>query len=227
MKKTAILLLCAISIFFACEKNNDIESVFNRAEKLETDILKSINSIAECKHSYEKILIEAPESEFAPIACYKLGKLNEIFGHYEEAIDYYQKLASLYPENPVSGDGLFNMAQIYQLHLNQGEKAIFTYDQFISLYPDNKAVLQANIEIDQIYCQKEKWGSAVETFQQVVDKYPGEKISDDIYFRMADITQFKLKNDSTASNMYQELIKKFPNSSWLKNAEARLADLKK
>jgi len=227
MKKIfLILILCLISIFSNCKNNENIKSVFLKAEKLETGILKSINSIAQCKANYEKIIIEAPDSEFAPIACYKLGKLNEIFGHYEEAIEYYQKLTSIYPEHPVCGNGLFATAQIYQLHLNKPEIAILTYDQLIRLYPENKSVFQAHIEIAQIYCQTEKWESAVQAFQQILNKYPEKKIADDISFRMADITQFKLKDDSTATEMFQNLIKKFPNSSWVKYAESRLADLK-
>lgn len=226
MKKITLIFLFVISTIVACNKSENIKTVFHKTEKLESSILKSINSIAECRDSYEKILIEAPESEFAPIACYKLGKLNEIFGHYEDAIDFYQKLASLYPEHPVCSDGLFNIAQIYQVHLNQGEKAIFAYNQFIGLYPDNKAVLTAQIEIGQIYCQKEKWESAVNTFQQFLSKYPEEKIADDISFRIADIYSFKLKDNSTATEKYLALINNYPNSNWVNYAEERLAQLK-
>ena len=225
MKKISILLLLVVTLILACNKSENITSAFQKAEKLEVEILKSINSIAECKANYEKILIEAPESEFAPIACYKLGKLNEIFGHYEEAIEYYQKLASLYPEHPVSGDGLFSMAQIYQLHLDKPDDAILTYNQVIGLFPGNNSVFQAQIAVAQIYCQREKWESAVKAFQQVLEKYPGDKISDDILFRIADIYSFKLKENSIAEKKYSELINNFPNSDWAKFAEKRLAQL--
>jgi len=227
MKKIiSILMLCLISLFSSCEEAENIKSAFHKAEKLESSVLKCISNIAECKDSYEKILIKAPDSEFAPIACYKLGKLNEIFGHYEEAIDYYQKLASLYPEHPVCGDGLFNKAQIYQLHLDKPEEAILTYDQLIGLYPKNNSVFQAHIEVAQIYCQKEKWESAVRAFQQVLDKFPEDKITDDISFRIADIYFYKLKQNSTATEKYQDLINNYANSNWAKYAEERLAQLK-
>lgn len=226
MKKIIFLFLLIISILVACNKSENISAIFHQAEKLERGIITSVNNIAECKDSYEKILIEAPDSEFAPIACYKLGKLNEIFGHYEEAIDYYQKLAALYPEHVVCGDGLFNTAQIYQFHLDKPEKAISTYNQFIGLYPNNKAVLTAQIEIGQIYCQKEKWESAVQAFQQVLGKYPENKITDDISFRMADIYLYKLKENSTATEKYLDLINNYPNNNYVKFAEERLAQLK-
>jgi TolA-binding protein len=226
MKKITLLLLFVFSIILGCNKNENIKSVFHQAEKLESEILKSINSITECKTNYEKILIEAPDGEFAPVACYKLGKLNEIFGHYEEAIDYYRKLASFYPAHSISGDGLFNTAQIYQLHLDKPDEAILTYDQLIGLYPENKSVFQARIEVAQIYCQKGKWESALQAFQRVLDNYPHHKIADDISFRIADIYCYKLKINSTATEKYSELINNYPNSSWIQIAEARLAQIK-
>ncbi len=225
MKKITILSLLAITIILTCNKNENIKTVFQKAEKLEGEILKSINSIAECKANYEKILIESPESKLAPIALYKLGKLNEIFGHYEEAIEYYQKLASLYPEHTVCGDGLYNMSQIYQFHLDKPEKAILTYNHLIGLYPENKSVFQANVEVAQIYCQKEKWESAVKAFQRILEKYPEDKITDDISFRIADIYSFKLKEKPTAAEKYLAFINNFPNSSWVKVAQERLVQL--
>jgi TolA-binding protein len=227
MKKIiSILILFFISLFSNCEEVENTKTVFHQAEKLESEILKSINSITECKANYEKILIEAPDGEFAPIACYKLGKLNEIFGHYEEAIDYYRKLASFYPAHSISGDGLFNTAQIYQLHLDKPDEAIISFDQLIGLYPENKSVFQAHIEVAQIYCQKGKWESALQAFQTVLKKYPEHKIADDISFRIADVYFYKLKNNSTATEKYSELINNYPSSSWIQIAEERLAQIK-
>ena len=73
--KTVFLIVCLISILFACEKKQNIETLFHEAEKLEADILKSLDTIAKYRDNYERILIDAPESEFASVACYKLGKL--------------------------------------------------------------------------------------------------------------------------------------------------------
>ncbi len=226
VKKIYILILSIIFFFSACEKNDSIESLYRDAEKMEGDILKSVNTIAQYRSHYEKILLDAPESKFAPLACYKLGKLNEIFGHYKEAIDYYQKLLVQYPEHPICADGLLNMAQIYHLHLNKSDEAITSYTQLVSFYPEKKASFQGLVQLGQLLSEKEKWEDAVYYFQDIIEKYPDHLICVDLYFRMGDIFQYKIKDKSRATEMYQVLIEKYPNSLWVKYTQARLAVLK-
>ena len=224
-KKSVLLILCLISAIFACEKKEDIETLFKEAEKMEADILKSLDTIDQYRNKYERILIAAPESEFAPVACYKLGKLNEVFGHYDEAIEYYRKLLSYYPEHPVCVDGLFNTAQIYRLHLKKIEDAITAYNQLIAFYPENSKTFQALLQLGQLSCQNEKWEEAIDYFQQIVAEYPDNKICDDLYFRIADILLAKLSDKPKAIKMYQDILKIYPNSSWIEYAKARLDTL--
>ncbi|UCE04496.1 MAG: tetratricopeptide repeat protein [bacterium] len=225
VRKIFPLILVILLIYSSCGKKDSIESLFHEAENLEADILKSVNTISQCRANYEKILLDAPESEFAPIACYKLGKLNEIFGHYDEALDYYRKLVSYYPENPVSADGLFNIAQINQLHLDNIEEAITAYEQLITFYPNSEKIFQALLQMGQLSCQQDEWEQAIEYFEQIVVKYPENKICDDLYFRMADILQFKIEEETKAIQMYQHLVENYPDSPWIKYAEKRLTEL--
>jgi len=147
--KIILLILGIVLICTGCGKKEPIESLYRDAEKLEANILKNVNTISQCRSSYEKILLEAEDSEFAPLACYKLGKLNEIFGHYDEAIDYYKKLLSLYPEHPICADGLLSMAQIYQLHLDKNEEAMAIYQQLVTFYPDQTVSFEGYLQLGQ------------------------------------------------------------------------------
>lgn len=226
VKKISILILSIAFFFSACEKNDSIESLYRDAEKMEGDILKSVNTIAQYRSNYEKILLDAPESKFAPLACYKLGKLNEIFGHYKESIDYYQKLLVQYPEHPICADGLLNMAQIYQLHLSEIDEAITAYTQLVNFYPDQKASFQGLVQLGQLLSEKEEWEDAVYYFQILVEKYPDKPICADLCFRMGDILQHEIKDTTRATEMYQAVVKRYPGSSWVKYAQTRLAVLK-
>jgi len=226
LKKIAILFIGSIFIFSACEKKDSIESLYQNAEKMEGDILKSVATITRYRANYEKILLEAPESELAPLACYKLAKLNEIFGHYQDAVDYYQRLLVQYPEHPICVDGLFNMAQIYQLHLNKSDDAITAYTQLVHFYPEDEVMFQGLLKLGQLLSEQEKWEEAVFYFQKLVEKYPEHKICADLYFRMGDIFQNKIKNASKATEMYQAVVERYPNSSWVKFSQQRLAELK-
>jgi len=220
--KTGLLIVCLISILFGCEKKQNIETLFYEAEKLEADILKSLDTIAKYRDNYERILVDAPESEFAPVACYKLGKLNEIFGHHNEAIDYYRKLLINYPEHPFCADGLLNTGQIYQVHLKKTEEAITAYNQLLSFYPESDAVFQALLQLGQLSCRNDKWEEAIDYFQMVVAKYPENKICDDLCFRIADILQVKIADKPKAIQMFQDIIDNYPNSTWIKHANTRL-----
>ena len=226
-KKFLFLMLGVFLIFSGCEKKESIESFYHSAEKMEGNILKSISIIAQTRTNYEKILLEAPDSEFAPLACYKLGKLNEIFGHYKEAIDYYQKLLEQYPDHPICADGLFNIAQIYQLHLNKSDEAVTAYTQLVMFYPDEKASFQGLLQLGQLLSEKQKWQDAIYYFQTIVEKYPDQPICGDLYFRMGDILQYKIKDYNKAIEMYQMVVEKYPGGSWGKFAQKRLDELKR
>ncbi|HEX9972582.1 MAG TPA: tetratricopeptide repeat protein [bacterium] len=225
MKKITILFMGIIFIFSACEEKDSMESLYRNAEKMEGDILKSATTIAQYRANYEKILLEAPESEFAPLACYKLAKLNEIFGHYQDAINYYQKLLVQFPEHRICAEGLFNMAQIYQLHLNKNDDAITAFTQLVHFYPEGKATFQGLLQLGQLLSEKEKWEDAVYYFQTIVEKYPDQPICDDLYFRMGDILQHKVKDQTKAIEMYRMVVEKYPNSSFVKFAQQRLEAL--
>jgi TolA-binding protein len=225
-KKIFILMLGIVLILSACEKKDRIESLYDEAEKMEGDILKNVEIIAQYRANYEKILLDAPDSEFAPLACYKLGKLNEIFGHYEEAIDYYRQLLVHYPEHRICADGLFNMAQIYHLHLNNNDEAITAYTQLVHFFPDEPNSFQGLVQLGQLLSGEEKWEDAIYYFQHIVEKYPDQPICDDLYFRMGDILQHQIKDKTRAIEMYKTVVEKYPNSSWVKHTQPRLAELK-
>ena len=199
-----------------------MEQTFKEAERLESEIILSLNTISECKRNYEKVLLTDPESELAMIACFKLGKLNEVFGHYEEAIDYYRKLLTLFPAGHLGAGALLNMAQIYQLHLEEPDNAIITYKQLLHFYPESELRLTALLHLGQYRSRKEEWEKAVLYFQQIVREFPHEKVSDEICFRIADICMHKLDDRTQAHAWYHRLLENYPRSPWVEVVRKRL-----
>ena len=223
--KYIFIIYCMLLILLSCEQKNEIESLYNHAEKLEAEILNGVQTLTEYQSNYEKILVNAPECELAPIVCYKFGKLNEIYGHYEKAIEYYQKLFLHYHEYEICSDGLFNTAQIYQLHLDKIEEALITYQQLISFYPNSEIIFQAYLQYGQLLSKKNRWDEVVENFKQIILKFPDNKICDDLTFRIADIYATRLNNIENAVKTYKQLVEKYPDSSWQKHAASRIAEL--
>jgi outer membrane protein assembly factor BamD (BamD/ComL family) len=108
------------------------------------------------------------------------------------------------------------------LHTDKWEQAISAYSQFASLFPKHQQAQNAQLNIAEIYCQKDKWELALTAFQGFLEKYPRHQIGDAVSFRIADIYKFKLKDETKATGLYQNLINSYPNSSWAALAKQRL-----
>ena len=225
IRKMSYLIVYTVLTFSVCEKQDSMEILLHKTEKLEADILKSVDSITKYRANYEKILKEAPASELAPIACYKLGKLNEIFGHYDEAIEYYQKLLKFYPEHSGCAEGLFNIAQIQYLYLKNNDEALETYQRVVDLFPQSTAIFQSLLQLGQISCEEQYWSDAVDYFSQIINQYPEHALCDDLCFRVADISQFHLFDDRQAGQWYKHLLDQYPHSPWIQQAQTRLSEL--
>lgn len=222
MRRNIFLLILGFSLVYsACERKETAESLYRDAERMEAEILKSTAAIDRCRANYEKILRDAPQSEFAPQACYKLAKLNEIFGHNDEAINCYRKLFLQYPGHPLCAEGLYNIAQIYP-STSGTDEAITAYTQLVSFYPDEKVALQGLLQLGQLLSDKGEWQDAVYYYQTFVEKYPHEPVCDDLCFRMGDILQNKINDKAGASAIYRKVVEKYPASSWVPTAQKRL-----
>lgn len=223
MLRKYLLLPVIIIIFISgCEKQDPLQKVFNKAEALETKIVQNYHSITACRENYEQILIQAPESAYAPTACFKLGKLNEVLGHYDDAIAYYQKLLSTYPDNELAADGLLSMARIYQFHLNKTDDAIQTYQQFLAFYPENPARADAYLQQTNLLIRVENYSAAVENFKKIITEFPDSKLKDDVYFRLGTLYEHHMKDSMEAASWYQLLLKDYPGSSWASFARNKL-----
>jgi len=225
MRQKYLISLTVFILFIAsCEKKDKTERLFVEAQKLEAQIIQGLNTISRCKSNYEKILLEAPDSQFAPIACFKLGKLNEVFGHYDEAVEFYQKLLTVYPAHKLGAEALLNIAQINHFHLDQKDAARETYKQVIAFYPHSEEKLKALLQLGQYCSSQEDWADAVDYFRQIVSEYPEKSISDDVCFRVGDILQQQLKDSTQAREMYELLLNQFPTSPWTTYAANRLRE---
>ncbi|NOZ62036.1 MAG: tetratricopeptide repeat protein [Calditrichaeota bacterium] len=228
MKKTAIFFVLLGAIFFIfCQHKETPDAILKEAESLERDILSCAEKISQCKNDYEKILITYPESEAAATACFKLARLNELFGHFKDAADYYQKLVQNYPESELCANGLYNLAHIYQTNLDRPNDAVEIFQQLRGLFPSNEKAVQSYLEQAKIFLTKKNPHSAISTYQEFLNAYPQQQLRDEIYFRIAEIYQFEIKDSTEAVKFYQKLTDKYPQSTWSDAAKTRIDDLKK
>lgn len=221
-KQIMIPVLLSAVLLFACQDRKDIKSLFRETERLEDRIYSCADDIARYKSNCEAILKAFPRSDYTPAALYKLAKLNEMFGHYEEALDNYMKLQNYFPEYEQCPSALFQSAVIYHRHLNNPALAADMYEKLVRLFPDNDLAAQALIELGQL---AGTWEKASGYFDEVLDSYSDHPLCDDLYFRSAEIYQLKLQNADEARNRYESLIRLYPESIWTKYAQLRLNEM--
>lgn len=220
-----ISALILLSITNCNKKSDSIGQRFKEAEALESQIIESVNSIASCKENYEAILAQAPKSEYAPVACFKLGKLNQLFGHEDEAVHHYRDLLTVFPEHPLCGEALFNMAQIYLSESDKQTLAKETFGQVLMFYPQSKNKLEVLTQLVNLYSRDKDWPNVIQFLDDIIRSFPEKSIAADAYFRMGDILQNEMNQPEEAVKMYRQLIEKCPQSSWCVFANSRIDSL--
>jgi len=128
---------------------------YERAQRLRADLEGTPESKREEKqylgiiHLYNRVYELAP---FSSLAADALAARAEMYhqmgqpfgrGYWEKAIDAYVFLRREYPHSRYTDDALFNIAQIYAIHLKDKDKAKQTYEAFLRDYPRSRHAAKA------------------------------------------------------------------------------------
>ncbi|HSC78023.1 MAG TPA: tetratricopeptide repeat protein, partial [Candidatus Acidoferrales bacterium] len=103
-------------------------------KRTEKDYLKIINL-------YFRTYDQAPFANVAADALAASGEMYHEMGqrfgdqYLNKAIETYTQLRKEYPDSRHSDDALFNIAQIYNIHLKERAKAKESYETFLKSYP--------------------------------------------------------------------------------------------
>lgn len=157
----------------------------------------------------KQVIDNAPYSEVAQKAHYKLGLLLKKLGRYKQAISYFNDLIEKYPESE------WVEPARYQLALTSADASLESeYDQELT-------------------------EEAQDQFEQFLTKHPDAELSGEVqeelkvlkskeakkYFDIAEF--YNKQNDSESAGLYYNyVINNYPNSSWSKKAEEKLKKLK-
>ena len=94
----------------------------------------------------EQFLIKCPSAEVTPEALYLAAKLRK---KSIEAVNYYEKIASIYSDIGVVSDALYNIAQYYYTKRDYCN-AVVTCKKVVSDYPNSKSVELAKKLIERM-----------------------------------------------------------------------------
>ncbi|MCF8306417.1 MAG: outer membrane protein assembly factor BamD [Ignavibacteriales bacterium] len=151
-----IFKLCAfflmVLIISACGGKPDTD-YYNNATKLLKD-----GKYEESLTEFEALLQAHPESEFACNAKFEIaklyqGKVVKTSGPYEsgkKSVDYFEKVYTDHPDNPLAPQALFMAGFIYANELNDLNRAKDNYELFLLKYPQSDLADDAEMELQNL-----------------------------------------------------------------------------
>ena len=84
--------------------------------------------------------------KLTPKELLELAQLEGGKGNYEKAVEQYEKLLTLYPNNENAPLALFMIGFTYANELGNKDKARIAYKEFLEKYPDSE--LKASVEFE-------------------------------------------------------------------------------
>src|SRR5258708_5103876 len=158
---------------------------------------------------FERVLLTAPYSEFAPLALMKIAQGHQRLGNTEEGIDALDRLINTYPQSVLAPDAYLRRAQTHASLVDGAfydqastREAITYYQDFTILYPGDKGV-----------------GEAEKGLGQMKTVLAQSKI------KMGDFYFYKRHTYVAARVFYNEAITAYPDSEVASLARKRLANV--
>jgi outer membrane protein assembly factor BamD len=158
---------------------------------------------------FEVIILDAPYSDYAPLALMDVARGNQQEKETEEAIDALDRMVNTYPQSVLAPVAYLKLGDLHA-SLSEGPKydqastkeAMTYYEDFMILYPGDAGIPQAAAGVDKM-----------KTILAQSKIYIG-----DYYF-------YKRLNFVAAKVYYNEAITAYPDSQPANVAKKRLADL--
>ena len=172
--------------------------------------IPTVRSMERAEEMYASILKMAPYSKHAAIIQFNLGLAMEKQGKAKEAITEYQKLLDKYPNSSACDDALYQIGYVYQRlgmsgksqDLSALKESQNNYQDFLLQYPNSEKTRQAG-----------------ENMKTMLSRESGDTL------RIARFYDFS-KDYKAATIYYNDVIRRFPQSSDSAAAKTRLDELK-
>ncbi len=129
------------------------------------------NWLAGVRHFRRLYLLE-PNGALAPSCLYMIaGMYRQMFQRFhlpidlDESIDYYQKLASLFPADKLADDALLAAAELYESVKKKPEQAAILYDKISTQYPNGDKWATARKRLKKLRARNQSIPDAIRSRQ--------------------------------------------------------------
>ena len=158
---------------------------------------------------FETILVNAPYSDYAPLALMNIARGHQKLGNTENAIDALDRMINTYSQTLLAPDAYLKLAQTHASLVDgpfydQGatKEAITYFTDFMLLFPGDTNIATAEKGLDGM-----------------------KTMLAESKMRMADFYFYKRSNFKAARVFYNEAITAYPESAIAQRAKNRLAEV--
>lgn len=232
----------AITLLSEITNANNVDRAFRGRCKLEMGDYELVrNNIWESTLLYSQVDKEFKQDMLGEEARYKNAKLSYYNGDFKWAQGQLDVLKASTSEliandalnlsvlitenNPIADSNttpllMFARADLLEFQ-NKDEEALSALDSIEALYP--KHPLQDNILMEraEIALKKQDYSEAALQLQKITTQYPDDVLADDALFNLAYINENYFSNKDEAKRLYEQLILKYPGSTFINEARKR------
>lgn len=146
----------------------------NEAEHLRRALIYQFNrSFSLARLHYLAVIERFSSSTFTPEALYQLGRGHILELNYQEAVKWFERVQSEFPQHPVAENALSQAASAYS-RINKPKEAISRYQKFIATYPDSDTLERAYLNIVDIQRDIGEATDALKWTQKTREAFKGE-----------------------------------------------------
>ncbi|RMF87227.1 MAG: outer membrane protein assembly factor BamD [Nitrospinota bacterium] len=199
----------------------------------------------EASQYFQRLVEEFPESPFRVEGLINLADALYQDDRFEEAKFQYQKFLQLYPVHPFASKAQFQIGMTAYRRIKTFDRdqsftreAISAFEKVIQNFPfspyaeDARKKIRAarqllarhEMAIADFYYKKGAWVSAIPRYQKILSQYEDAPFLDEVLFKLGQ-SYFAEENFLKATQSFAQLIQRFPQSPFAREAKARLQEL--
>ena len=180
-----------------------------QVQKLQTDLAQLTGRIDDLQHAQDALT-----KQFQDYRAASDTKIEQLVNN---------STAAKNPPIPETPDALYAEAD-KRLQAQQWQEARRLFEAFVDRYPTDKRAARAQYNIGEAYNAEKRTANAMSAYTKVYDNFPKSDVVPDAMYKNA-LGFYSLKYCGDAKLWFQELIKRYPRTTWKKDAQEQLRKL--
>lgn len=180
-----------------------------QVQKLQTDLAQLTGRIDDLQHAQDALT-----KQFQDYRAASDTKIEQLVNNSAQAKN---------PPMPETPDALYAEAE-KRLQAQQWQDARRLFEGFVNRYPADPRAARAQYSIGEAYAGEKRFANAIGAYTKVVDNFPKSDVVPDAMYKNG-LAFYTLKYCGDAKVYFQELLKRYPRTSWKKEAAEELKKL--